>query len=151
MLMVRRSASARFMAGTLITGIDPDAELTPWLAAGFREVVEETGIWLTDPPFVAPVRGDSVYEWAARHDKQFAAGKAVYFEALDADLGSVTPKNPGLRPNESGFRDFGLGAQVLKTLGVDAIEVLTDNPRKIVGLEGFGIEVRGSRPLSGDA
>jgi 3,4-dihydroxy 2-butanone 4-phosphate synthase/GTP cyclohydrolase II len=71
------------------------------------------------------------------------------FETIDANLGSVTAKSPGLRPNESGFRDFGLGAQVLKTLGVDSIEVLTDNPRKIVGLEGFGIEVKGTRPLSG--
>lgn len=56
--------------------------------------------------------------------------------------------SPGLRPNESGFRDFGLGAQVLKALGVHEIEVLTDNPRKIVGLEGFGIQVVGSASLA---
>ena len=55
---------------------------------------------------------------------------------------------PGLRPRESGFREFGLGAQVLKHLGVRQIRVLTDNPRKIVGLEGFGIEVVGSLGLS---
>lgn len=53
----------------------------------------------------------------------------------------------GLRPRESGFRDFGLGAQVLKQLGVRRIRVLTDNPRKIIGVEGFGIEVVGSSPL----
>nr|WP_255216615.1 hypothetical protein [Pseudenhygromyxa sp. WMMC2535] len=55
---------------------------------------------------------------------------------------------PGLRPRESGFREFGLGAQVLKHMGVRQIRVLTDNPRKIVGLEGFGIEVVGSTSLS---
>jgi 3,4-dihydroxy 2-butanone 4-phosphate synthase/GTP cyclohydrolase II len=55
----------------------------------------------------------------------------------------------GLRPRETGFREFGLGAQVLKKLGVSQIRVLTDNPRKIVGLEGFGIEVVGSEPLGG--
>jgi 3,4-dihydroxy 2-butanone 4-phosphate synthase / GTP cyclohydrolase II len=55
--------------------------------------------------------------------------------------------SPGLRPRESGFREFGLGAQVLKHMGVRQIRVLTDNPRKIVGLEGFGIEVVGSLPL----
>ena len=55
----------------------------------------------------------------------------------------------GLRPRETGFREFGLGAQVLKKLGVAQIRVLTDNPRKIVGLEGFGIEVVGSEPLGG--
>lgn len=54
----------------------------------------------------------------------------------------------GLRPRESGFREFGLGAQVLKHIGVRRIRVLTDNPRKIVGLEGFGIEVVGSVGLS---
>jgi 3,4-dihydroxy 2-butanone 4-phosphate synthase/GTP cyclohydrolase II len=55
--------------------------------------------------------------------------------------------SPGLRARESGFREFGLGAQVLKHMGVRAIRVLTDNPRKIVGLEGFGIEVVGTVPL----
>ena len=60
--------------------------------------------------------------------------------------GGGTPA-PGLRPSESGFREFGLGAQVLKLLGVSRIRVLTDNPRKIVGLEGFGIEVVGSLAL----
>jgi 3,4-dihydroxy 2-butanone 4-phosphate synthase / GTP cyclohydrolase II len=55
--------------------------------------------------------------------------------------------SPGLRPRESGFREFGLGAQVLKSMGVKQIRVLTNNPRKIVGLEGFGIEVVGSVEL----
>jgi 3,4-dihydroxy 2-butanone 4-phosphate synthase/GTP cyclohydrolase II len=55
--------------------------------------------------------------------------------------------SPGLRPRESGFREFGLGAQVLKHMGVRQIRVLTNNPRKIVGLEGFGIEVVGSVEL----
>lgn len=69
-------------------------------------------------------------------------------EVTQVDLdGSAPEASPGLRPRESGFRDFGLGAQVLKKLGVEAIEVLTDNPRKIVGLEGFGIHVAGSAPL----
>ncbi|PRQ07053.1 3,4-dihydroxy-2-butanone-4-phosphate synthase [Enhygromyxa salina] len=69
-------------------------------------------------------------------------------EQLDLQgMRSRAPASPGLRPRESGFREFGLGAQVLKHMGVKAIRVLTDNPRKIVGLEGFGIEVIGSVPL----
>ena len=71
---------------------------------------------------------------------------------LGADLmlaGARDPArvSPGLRPRESGFREFGLGAQVLKHMGVRQIRVLTNNPRKIVGLEGFGIEVVGSVEL----
>jgi 3,4-dihydroxy 2-butanone 4-phosphate synthase/GTP cyclohydrolase II len=65
---------------------------------------------------------------------------------LDGARGPAHP-SPGLRARESGFREFGLGAQVLKHMGVRAIRVLTDNPRKIVGLEGFGIEVVGTVPL----
>ncbi|MCA9688449.1 MAG: 3,4-dihydroxy-2-butanone-4-phosphate synthase [Myxococcales bacterium] len=54
---------------------------------------------------------------------------------------------PGLKPAEAGFREFGLGAQVLKSLGITKIRVMTNNPRKIVGLEGFGIETVGTVPL----
>lgn len=39
------------------------------------------------------------------------------------------------------LRDFGLGAQVLADLGCAKIRLLSNNPRKIAGLEGFGIEV----------
>jgi 3,4-dihydroxy 2-butanone 4-phosphate synthase/GTP cyclohydrolase II len=53
----------------------------------------------------------------------------------------------GLKPAERGFRQFGLGAQVLAALGLDRITVITDNPRKIIGLSGFGIDVEGSVPL----
>ena len=72
------------------------------------------------------------------------------FDDMDDELQPAAPSAPGLRPNESGFRDFGLGAQVLTMLGVERIEVLTNNPRKIVGLGGFGIEVAGTRLLEGD-
>jgi 3,4-dihydroxy 2-butanone 4-phosphate synthase/GTP cyclohydrolase II len=66
--------------------------------------------------------------------------------ALDGIRGPAHA-SPGLRARESGFREIGLGAQVLKHMGVRAIRVLTDNPRKIVGLEGFGIEVVGTVAL----
>ncbi len=70
------------------------------------------------------------------------------FVGLDGLLKIESPDdNPGLHPRESGFREFGLGAQVLKSLGVRRIRVMTNNPRKIVGLEGFGIEVVGTVPL----
>ena len=39
------------------------------------------------------------------------------------------------------LRDFGLGAQVLHQLGVRRIRLLTNNPRRIPGLEGFGLEI----------
>lgn len=39
------------------------------------------------------------------------------------------------------LRDYGLGAQILRDLGVRKIRLLTNNPKKIVGLEGYGLEV----------
>ena len=54
---------------------------------------------------------------------------------------------PALKPAEAGFREFGLGAQVLRSLGIQRIRILTNNPRKIVGLSGFGIETLGAIPL----
>jgi 3,4-dihydroxy 2-butanone 4-phosphate synthase/GTP cyclohydrolase II len=39
------------------------------------------------------------------------------------------------------MRDYGIGAQILVDLGLHKIRLLTNNPRKIIGLEGYGIEV----------
>lgn len=39
------------------------------------------------------------------------------------------------------LRDYGIGAQILKDLGIKQMRLLTNNPRKIKGLEGYGIEV----------
>ncbi|MBF0455629.1 MAG: bifunctional 3,4-dihydroxy-2-butanone-4-phosphate synthase/GTP cyclohydrolase II [Magnetococcales bacterium] len=39
------------------------------------------------------------------------------------------------------LRDYGIGAQILRDIGVRRIRILTNNPKKIVGLEGYGLEV----------
>ena len=41
------------------------------------------------------------------------------------------------------MREIGLGAQILSDLGLRRIRLLTNHPRRIVALEGFGIEVAG--------
>jgi len=43
--------------------------------------------------------------------------------------------------HKADLRDYGIGAQILVDLGVKKIKLLTNNPRKIVGLEGYGLEV----------
>ena len=39
------------------------------------------------------------------------------------------------------MRDFGIGAQILRDLGVRKMRLMTNNPRKLIGLEGYGLEV----------
>lgn len=45
------------------------------------------------------------------------------------------------------LREYGIGAQILKDLGVRRMRLLTNNPRKIKGLEGYGLEVAERVPL----
>jgi len=45
------------------------------------------------------------------------------------------------------LRDYGIGAQILADLGLKKIRLLTNNPRKIVGLKGYGLEVAERVPL----
>jgi 3,4-dihydroxy 2-butanone 4-phosphate synthase / GTP cyclohydrolase II len=45
------------------------------------------------------------------------------------------------------LRDYGIGAQILVDLGLKAIRILTNNPKKIVGLEGYGLTVTDQIPI----
>ena len=47
------------------------------------------------------------------------------------------------------IRDYGIGAQILSDLGVRDMVRLSDNPRPLVGLEGYGLRVAETRPLRG--
>jgi 3,4-dihydroxy 2-butanone 4-phosphate synthase/GTP cyclohydrolase II len=45
------------------------------------------------------------------------------------------------------LRDYGIGAQILVDLGLSTIRLLTNNPKKIVGLEGYGLQVTDQVPI----
>ncbi|MEO7197532.1 MAG: bifunctional 3,4-dihydroxy-2-butanone-4-phosphate synthase/GTP cyclohydrolase II [Solirubrobacterales bacterium] len=45
------------------------------------------------------------------------------------------------------LRDYGIGAQILKDLGLSSIRILTNNPKKIIGLEGYGLSVTQQVPI----
>jgi 3,4-dihydroxy 2-butanone 4-phosphate synthase/GTP cyclohydrolase II len=48
----------------------------------------------------------------------------------------------------SDLRDYGMGAQILHDLGVRRLRLLTNNPKKVVGLEGYGLEIVEQIPLA---
>lgn len=49
------------------------------------------------------------------------------------------------------LRNYGVGAQILSDLGVQRLQLITNNPRKIAGLGGYGLQVEGRVPLVMDA
>ena len=55
-------------------------------------------------------------------------------------LGSLKVKS-GEQPPPMDLRDYGIGAQILSALGLQKIRLLTSNARKVVGLDGYGLEI----------
>ncbi len=66
---------------------------------------------------------------------------------LHSELSTWTKKQDGdneppTRPHGGTLREYGLGAQVLRDLGLHEIRLLTRNPRKIAGIHGYGLNVQ---------
>ena len=50
-------------------------------------------------------------------------------------------------PDQPDLRDYGIGAQILLDLDLHSIRLLTNNPKKVVGLDGYDIEITGRESL----
>ena len=68
------------------------------------------------------------------------------YELQDVDGLDTVEANTrlGFKPD---LRDYGIGAQILRDLGVRKMRLLTNNPKKIIGLEGYGLEVVDRLPI----
>ena len=67
------------------------------------------------------------------------------YELQDEGLDTVEANERlGFKPDQ---RDYGIGAQILRDLGVHTMRLLTNNPRKFIGLEGYGLSVAETIPL----
>ena len=93
-------------------------------------------------------------ELSLRRIEEAGRGVLVYLRLRDKDeqlTGEVERHKsqglPGGAAAGASFRDYGVGAQILTALGLHEISLLTNHPKKIVGLEGFGLHVVEQLPI----
>ena len=73
------------------------------------------------------------------------ANKLKAYALQDGGMDTVEANvHLGFRPDE---REFGTGAQILHDLGLRRLRILTNNPKKLAGLQGYGIEIVAQEPL----
>ncbi|HEX8796883.1 MAG TPA: 3,4-dihydroxy-2-butanone-4-phosphate synthase [Polyangiaceae bacterium] len=111
-----------------------------------------TGSAVADVFASTPRDGGQHLREAIAQIEQEGRGALVYIAARgdigkELDAWGAMRKAPPPTSAPAPLREFGLGAQVLVDLGLHRIRLLTNNPRKIAGLHGFGLDVVERVPL----
>jgi 3,4-dihydroxy 2-butanone 4-phosphate synthase/GTP cyclohydrolase II len=76
------------------------------------------------------------------------ANKMHAYKLQEAGLDTVEANERlGFKPD---LREYGLGAQILVDLGLHSIRLLTNNPKKVVGLDGFGLKIVEQVPIKAE-
>lgn len=76
-------------------------------------------------------------------------GVVLYMQPANTDetLVRCLQARPGELPPRMSFRDYGIGAQILAALGLKKIRLLSNSTRKVVGLDGYGLEIVEQLPV----
>lgn len=98
---------------------------------------------LTDVFRSAGARGLNSLESALKSVAAESSGVVLYMEPSNAGALLVDRIKAGSEGKEvtMSFRDYGLGAQILSQLGLQRIRLLSNSQRKVVGLDGYGLEI----------
>jgi 3,4-dihydroxy 2-butanone 4-phosphate synthase/GTP cyclohydrolase II len=98
------------------------------------------------------VAGRSTFELHAAMEAIAAEGRGVVVILRDWRRDGISQHIRQAReaPSQPLLRDYGIGAQILADLGVTDIIRLSNHPRPLVGLEGWGLRVVETRPLAGE-
>ena len=101
---------------------------------------------------ISDIFGSGAIPKVLQRFKAEGRGTLVYLRdgsaGVPTNFGGADPSGAdGVRATQ--WREVGLGAQILRDLGVTSIRLRTDNPRTYVGLSGFGIEIAAVEPLDG--
>jgi 3,4-dihydroxy 2-butanone 4-phosphate synthase/GTP cyclohydrolase II len=102
--------------------------------------------------------GEMLHRAMMRIDQE-GRGVVVYLrrESMADEISSGAAAGEDMRPSTasrgrlSDFRDYGIGAQILRDVGVRKIRLLTNYPRRLVSLPGYGLEIVECVPLALDA
>jgi 3,4-dihydroxy 2-butanone 4-phosphate synthase/GTP cyclohydrolase II len=91
---------------------------------------------------VQPGQNLPASDWLQRIESE-GRGVLLYIlpragRSLASELGAAASDND---PTGTPLRDIGLGSQILVQLGIRSVRLLTNNPRRLAGIEGYGIQI----------